>query len=470
MFSMAGTESSKEKPVFRLKLFVDKEKNKVVLAEVGKDFVDVLFSLLILPMGTIVRLLQKHEQNQAACTIGCFNNLYKSVVDMSNDDFLTEACKHILLYPMHAKERQCKRLKLNIDDTEVMKFYRCPDSGKSQSCSKAYSNFCSLKCICGKFMSKEIRVFEVGGKEIFVSEKKSFISDNMKVGVSSISLTLKTLRELGYTDLDKLDDVLVDVCHKEVLALLECLFSSDTPLTDAFLNKRSSCTITKTHNMPSLALQNNGGKAESSSEAMSVTVFVRKQDKKVLYAESGQDFVDSLLIFLAIPLEAAWEISRTNIEMGCIDNFYTSMKSLRSSSSTSKLPANYNFQTSLLDVCSKVCSAWTVPIHSQSYDLKLMYPNYDGSSESTVHGRSGLVKKGTTYMISDDLTISSANSSSTISILKKWNVDLDDIEEHVINITKTEAIGLLRASLMTSTALTTALGSLLLKKPKDEKL
>ena len=128
LFSMAGTEFSDE-PVFKLKLLVDKEKNKVVLAEVCKDFVDVLFSFLILPMGTIVRFLQKYQQNQNSqpATIGCFNNLYKSVVDMSTEDFLTEPCRHILLNPINAKERECKRLKVNIDDTPVAKYYRCPN-------------------------------------------------------------------------------------------------------------------------------------------------------------------------------------------------------------------------------------------------------------------------------------------------------------------------------------------------------
>ncbi|CAA7053631.1 unnamed protein product [Microthlaspi erraticum] len=475
---MGGTDFSEE-PTFRLKLLVDKEKNKVVLAEVGKDFVDVLFSFLLLPMGTIVRLLRKHHENQksqtAATTIGCFNNLYKSVVDMSNDNFLTEACKDILLYPIHAKERPCKRLKLNIDDTTT-KYYRCPDLGNSQSCSKAYSNFCSLKCVCGKFMEQEIKVRDGVLTEIFVSDKKSFIIlDNMKVRFNSIALTLKSLRELGYTDLDKLDEMLVDVGHKEVLALLECLFSADTPLTDAFLMKRKSCIITRTHNMPSLATVQDGGKAES-NEILSVTVFVRKQDKKVLYAESGQDFVDLLLMFLAVPLESVWGISGNNIELGCIENFCKSMRSLSSSQATnastciSKLPWNYSFQAPLLGVCSKLDPPlWTLKINSQSYDLKMMYPNYDGSEESTIQGSNGLLKRGTTYMISDDLTISATNSSSTICILKKWNVDLDDIEEHVIDISKKEAIGLLRASLMTSTALTTALGSLLLKKPKKEK-
>lgn len=41
-------------------------------------------------------------------------------------------------------------------------------------------------------------------------------------------------------------------------------------------------------------------------------------------------------------------------------------------------------------------------------------------------------------MVSDDLTIKPMDLSSTICSLKKWNMDLDDIEEQVINISKAE--------------------------------
>ncbi|KAF3605647.1 hypothetical protein DY000_02045658 [Brassica cretica] len=245
-------------------------------------------------------------------------------------------------------------------------------------------------------------------KEIFGSGKKSFIIlDNMEVRFCSIVLTLKALRGLGYTDLNKLDEMLVDVGTSFAGMLILFGYSLD------------GCVLDETELM--------------------------KQDKKVLYAESGKEFVDLLLIFLAVPLESLWKISGANIKLGCIDTFYKSMKSLSSSEGTtsvltctSMLPMNYNFQAPLLDVCRKDSSVWTVLVNSQSYALKLMYPNYDRSAESTVHGSSGFVRRGTTYMISDDLTISPTNSCSTIRILKKLNVGLDEIEEHVINISKTE--------------------------------
>ena len=43
--------------IISLKLLLGKEKNRVVFAESDKDFIDILFSFLTLPMGTIARLL-----------------------------------------------------------------------------------------------------------------------------------------------------------------------------------------------------------------------------------------------------------------------------------------------------------------------------------------------------------------------------------------------------------------------------
>ncbi|WJZ88121.1 hypothetical protein VitviT2T_007451 [Vitis vinifera] len=52
-----------------LKIAIDKEKNQVLFAESDIDFVDVLFSFLTLPMGTILRLADKKSG------VGCMDYL-----------------------------------------------------------------------------------------------------------------------------------------------------------------------------------------------------------------------------------------------------------------------------------------------------------------------------------------------------------------------------------------------------------
>ncbi|OQU82236.1 hypothetical protein SORBI_3006G200400, partial [Sorghum bicolor] len=88
----------------RVKFLVDNEKKKVVFAESGKDFVDVLFSFLTLPLGTIVRLLGKDS------SLGCFDELYKSVERLDASHFQTKACKNMLLRPLNAAGKLCENL------------------------------------------------------------------------------------------------------------------------------------------------------------------------------------------------------------------------------------------------------------------------------------------------------------------------------------------------------------------------
>ncbi|MCH90559.1 DUF674 family protein, partial [Trifolium medium] len=48
---MADTTETEE--YVQLKLLINKESNKVLFAEAGKDFVDILCSFLTMPLGTI---------------------------------------------------------------------------------------------------------------------------------------------------------------------------------------------------------------------------------------------------------------------------------------------------------------------------------------------------------------------------------------------------------------------------------
>jgi hypothetical protein len=102
-----------------VKLFIDKEKQRVLFAESDKDFVDVLFSFLTLPLGTIVRLLGKQSG------LGCLDEVYKSVDSLSIEHFQTKACKTMLLEPLNAAASQCDRLKLKVDNANPRLIFVC---------------------------------------------------------------------------------------------------------------------------------------------------------------------------------------------------------------------------------------------------------------------------------------------------------------------------------------------------------
>ncbi|PNX74767.1 DUF674 family protein [Trifolium pratense] len=116
---MAENSSAEHVDKVTLRVLVDKEKNKVVYAEAGKDFVDVLFSFLTLPLGTIARLVAK-ESNIEAVRFGSISSLYQSVSDLDEQYLWSKTCKDMLLMPRNSMGGYCKNMKLNIDDTEPL--------------------------------------------------------------------------------------------------------------------------------------------------------------------------------------------------------------------------------------------------------------------------------------------------------------------------------------------------------------
>lgn len=173
-------------------------------------------------MGTIVRLLEKHQTPQSPI-VGCFHKLYKSVSDMSVDHFETQACKNQLLYPRSVRESYGGNLKLNIDDTAATGFFICPYFMSNDSCCKVYSNISTSSCrYCGTSMNRSIPVQEgVQADRVFPSCRTSFIiTDDLKVSLNSIGLVLNILNDLGYACFDKLQEMVIDVGSEEVLEYL----------------------------------------------------------------------------------------------------------------------------------------------------------------------------------------------------------------------------------------------------------
>ncbi|CAF2273536.1 BnaA04g10000D [Brassica napus] len=451
--------------MFTLKLVVDEENNKVVFAEACRDFVDVLFSLLTLPMGTIVRLLENHRKSETV-PIGCFSNLYKSVVDMGTDDFETEACKQMLLYPRSLWDVHCRRLKLNLHPTDGIKLFVCSTFTICKMCSY----FSTSRCPCGKLMNEEIlyeeKYVDNNIKDgVFVRGRSSFIiTDDLKVAVRSTDLVLRNLNSVGCGDFSTVGERLVDVGFDEVMNLLEYIFSSNAPLTDTFLNRQSLQGVMKTRETLSPDL---GREIDESEGVITFSAIVRKHDMKVLYVECGEDFVDLLFSFLAVPLESVINVSGDSSTFGCIGNLFKSFKVLSATEvSTSKavLPHYYTCQKQLLNIIIEQPRSFHR--NSTKEPVALIDSKSHGGDQSS--GGSGFMKRDAKFTVSDDLIITPMTSSSAICILKKLESRAKDIQVQEIRISKKQATSLLRASLVTSSALNAALWNSTSKKPKQE--
>ncbi|QCE11854.1 uncharacterized protein LOC114184350 [Vigna unguiculata] len=154
-----ATQSGNEDHTVSLKVPVDKEKNKVVFAEAGKYFVDVLLSFLTLPLGTIARLVAK-ESNVQPVKVGSLSTLYESVLYLEDNFLCVQRYKEMLLQPRNSTEDYCQKLMLNIDDTESKRYYFCENL---------------LNCGCGELMKRMVRsLFKLSLENGFVKEAISW--------------------------------------------------------------------------------------------------------------------------------------------------------------------------------------------------------------------------------------------------------------------------------------------------------
>ncbi|GAU40128.1 hypothetical protein TSUD_162970 [Trifolium subterraneum] len=96
-----------------IRVLVEKGKNKVVYAEAGKDFVDVLFSFLTLPLGTIAKVVAK-DTNIKAVKFGSISSLYQSVANLDEKYLWSNTCKS---YPITSVRSLLAKFK--IDDLVV---------------------------------------------------------------------------------------------------------------------------------------------------------------------------------------------------------------------------------------------------------------------------------------------------------------------------------------------------------------
>ncbi|KAK8510177.1 hypothetical protein V6N11_000477 [Hibiscus sabdariffa] len=77
-----------------LRLLIDSKSQRVLFAEAGKDFVDFLFNILSLSVGTVTRLLTEKGM------VGSLGNLSGSIENLGDTYMQSAATKDTLLKPM----------------------------------------------------------------------------------------------------------------------------------------------------------------------------------------------------------------------------------------------------------------------------------------------------------------------------------------------------------------------------------
>ncbi|XP_058768460.1 uncharacterized protein LOC131642207 [Vicia villosa] len=466
-----------------LKLLVNKDTNKVLFAEAGKDFVDVLFSFLTLPLGTIARLVEK-KSSMEPVSVGCLNKLYRSLREFDKEYMIMETTKEMLLQPKNSSENYCSNLKLNIDDTQPTKYFLCT---KFNGCP--YPRYLNLstntKCGCGCVSYSYTRSVSLKYSfHGFVKDGSGFvITDNLVVIPNSVQFTsLGLLQNLEINGASSVKELTVTVTKDKVLDMLKCSLLSKTTLTNMFLRNKLSMEICKYF---SCHQENN------CNIQLNVKLVIRKSDGKILYAQGEKDFADLLLGFLSFPLGGVVRVLGETCSVGNIDSLYKSIVDL----DETKYLASKDAKNRLVD-CRLAAVFQSIkhilPIDYSRTDYYCFYQgeNYEQSvgnhnffvsdvyrsdwgkyelfqAELPKGTYEGYVKGPRAYMATDDLVLTPWSPISALQLINQLQIPLNDLEEMHVTIGVKECLSIWKASLISTSALTNGLCHLL-PKVKEE--
>ncbi|RWR83865.1 hypothetical protein CKAN_01263900 [Cinnamomum micranthum f. kanehirae] len=453
-----------------LTLLVDKERNKVIYAESGKDFVETLLSFLTMPLGTAIKLSGKQSN------MGSLTMLYQSLEDLDLELLNTKSCKDMLLHPKSSAEGLCRNLPLmvNIGAIKPTQYYACKSWLLVDELHNLVSTVENARCRCGATMdfqitkNKWLDVDANGEDGVFIKGKMGFmIRDDLQVSVVSSTASFALLRELGISDASILEQRNVNVGEEEVLHLLKRLLLSKTPLTDVFLGELNvdervdlDLKVIALDSEEMVQPQTEKEICTEYSKKMIVKLYQNKLNKKVLYAEGGEEFADLLFSLLAFPLGSIVKCLGGRTSMGCLDNLYKSVEDLNFKDCMKseeckamlldpKLAPYFGTKNQLLQIEEQVpCPmVFSLLISRQLSTMNQKFPD----TVTEVGG--SFVAGPAMFMVTDELVVKPLSPILGLSLLGNFHIPVSDIEEQIVCMGEKEAMSLLRASLISNSVL-----------------
>ncbi|XP_059648229.1 uncharacterized protein LOC132294399 [Cornus florida] len=451
---MMANESSQS---LSLKVLVEKEKNQVVFAESNKDFVDVLFSFMTMPIATIITLARQHSLE---VDIGCLNNLYESVENIDEEHLQSMECKDMLLHPRSAAEIYCTDLKLNFVNSNTKYYYAC----SKDHCFGPYLN---ARCYCGNSMSyayslnNHLCVPRDGG--VFVKSTARFlITDDLLVKPLSTMTGLTLLSKFGATDRSTREEMTINIEKDKVMKLLICSLTSRTPFSETILepaiDKKNFGFCHEKYDPRSMNQSQSAVDATKKETKIAVKLIINKSNNRALYVETRQDFVDLIVSFLTFPLGYLFQKFSCLSSRGCLGNLYKSIEAL----DVEEFFKSEEMKAILVDpdlTRGLALQKQLIPIEGASYpsystvSSLLSYLGPAFPSGENIIGQ-GFIKGPSLFMVTDDLTITPLSPISGISFIDKLNIPLSHILEQEVTMGEEEALRLLEAALVSKTALT----------------
>ncbi|MFS8003492.1 hypothetical protein Hanom_Chr13g01214611 [Helianthus anomalus] len=205
-----------------LKLLIDKKGQRVLFAEASKDFVDFLFSLLVLPVGTVIRLLDNRDM------IGGLAKIYQSVSDLNDDYIQSNQNKDVLLkpkskLPFYSPEASLLLTEAFSSPSLALKsatgLYMCPSgcglrSTYSRACPDCRKSFMSN--IDNSYVLASEADAKGGG---FVKGQVTYmVMDDLSVSPLSTIASIALLNKFNVKDLGALEEKAVHISMNEVIS------------------------------------------------------------------------------------------------------------------------------------------------------------------------------------------------------------------------------------------------------------
>lgn len=239
-----------------LRLLVNKETQKILYAEAGKDFVDLLFSFLTLPTGSVIKLLSASGRPKK---VACITSLYRSVQKLQSVFMNTD--KSHLLEPKFMSPHSSQVLRLTSSPDPTV-YYVC-NSLTARNNSYSYVHYNGIHnisthsgglCACGQSISYQVqmqnttkedtnpnsttekgKIGSEGSGEGYVKETVTFmITDELEISPASTITSINLLNKLSVKDIADLEERTARVGPTEALDLLGAALVSTTALNDVF--------------------------------------------------------------------------------------------------------------------------------------------------------------------------------------------------------------------------------------------
>ncbi|XP_035833248.1 uncharacterized protein LOC110877258 isoform X2 [Helianthus annuus] len=356
----------------------------------------------------------------------------------------------MLLNPRTLAYDHCRNLKLQIDNTEPLKYFQCDVCRKGYPIKSVFGTCTTTKCITyGKLVDKDVGFKKtdvcVSGGGVFVSDIGAFIvTDDLCVMPYTSANSIRLLTDHGITDQSCLEDLKLDMGREEILHLLKMALSLDSVFTYLVFNRISS--------IRDLVVPSQRSDIDQ-TVLMKKDVSLQKSTGKLLFAEARGDFILLLFDILSFPLgTVVGELMKVGVSsLTCINNIFKSISDMS--------VRRYLKSQDIKDILLK---PQFPPIH-HLFQLKGTPLHYGDLSCKDLKIDKGLLKQSGMFIVTDDLIITPSSSYSTLCTLNNKKVSFDDIETYEISIGSTEGLKILNASLRSCSTLTDSLEHLLKK-------